>query len=237
MTRLVFDSLDNLGAQLTVLDLVGDTHAWMKNAEGRFVYGNQLFVARFGMSSSRELLGKTDFDLAPQTMAQRYTDDDRRVLAGNAVSDRLEMIGSQGASLEWFLTSKWPVFNTAGNIVASFGMSRHLNRSERSAVPYRELDVPISYIQTHFAENVSVRELACASNLSVSALERRFRRHLGKTPHQYIVEVRLENARQLLLETDRPVGTIAIETGFADHSHLTRSFRKHFGCAPSSLRD
>ncbi|AQA18949.1 hypothetical protein BST95_12570 [Halioglobus japonicus] len=236
MTNLVFDSLDQLQTQLGVLELVPDTHAWMKNTQGEFVYGNTLFTARFGMGHPGELLGKTDFDLAPPDLAQRYTEDDRRVLAGGRVNDRLEMIGSAAESLEWFLTSKWPVFNAAGAIIASFGMSRHLNPSERTAIPYRELDVPIRYIQAHFAESLSVADLANASNLSVSALERRFRRHLGKTPHQYIIEVRLEHARQLLLETDIPIGAIAAETGFADHSHLSRSFRQHYGQSPSSLR-
>ena len=103
-------------------------------------------------------------------------------------------------------------------------------------MPYRELSTPIDYIQAHFADALSVDELASACNLSVSALERRFKKHLGKTPHQYIIEVRLDHARRLLLETEIPVGTIALETGFADHSHFTRAFRKHFGSAPSALR-
>jgi transcriptional regulator GlxA family with amidase domain len=70
----------------------------------------------------------------------------------------------------------------------------------------------------------------------VSALERRFKKHLKKTPHQYINEVRLDNARRLLRETDKPIGTIALETGFADHSHFTRAFTRRFGTAPSADR-
>ncbi len=62
------------------------------------------------------------------------------------------------------------------------------------------------------------------------------KRHLKKTPHQYINEVRLDNARQMLLETDKPIGTIALETGFADHSHFTRAFTRKFGVTPRSER-
>lgn len=236
MTKLVYDTFEGIQRSFAMLDLVPDTHAWVKAADGLFVFGNRLFYERFGIDSLEGLVGKTDFDLAPPDMARRYRTDDDRVLKGDTVTDRLELIGGEKASVEWFLTSKWPIYHSSGNIIGSFGMSRHLNRSERKAVPYRELSTPIEYIQAHFADALSVNELASACNLSVSALERRFKKHLGKTPHQYIIEVRLEHARRLLLDTAKPVGTIALETGFADHSHFTRAFNKQFGSAPSALR-
>lgn len=236
MTKLVYDSLEDIERGFAMLDLIPDTHAWVKDPEGLFVSGNRLFYERFGIDSLEELVGKTDFDLAPPDMARRYRADDDRVLKGGTVTDRLELIGGEKTSVEWFITSKWPIYKPAGEIIGSFGMSRHLNKSERKAVPYRELSTPIEYIQAHFADALSVDELASACNLSVSALERRFKKHLGKTPHQYIIEVRLEHARRLLRETDKAVGTIALETGFADHSHFTRAFSKHYGSAPSTLR-
>lgn len=236
MTKLIYDSLEGIERSFAMLDLVPDTHAWVKDGDGVFIFGNRLFYERFGIDSLEGLIGRTDFDLAPPDMAVRYRADDDRVLKGGTVTDRLELIGGEKASVEWFLTSKWPIYHSTGEIIGSFGMSRHLNKSERKAVPYRELSTPIDYIQEHFADALSVDELARACNLSVSALERRFKKHLGKTPHQYIVEVRLDHARRLLMETEKPVGTIALETGFADHSHFTRAFKKHIGCPPSALR-
>ncbi len=182
------------------------------------------------------LLGKTDYDLAPEDMAQHYRGDDDRVLEGGIVNDRLELILEKSEAIEWFLTSKWPVYNQEDQIIGSFGISRHLNPSERKLVPFQELSSPIDYIQMHFAQHIAVEELANACNLSVSALERRFKKHLKKTPHQYINEVRLEHARRLVLETQKSIGAIALETGFADHSHFTRAFVKHFKQTPSSMR-
>lgn len=236
MTKLVFDSLDRAEQNFAVLDLIPDTHTWVKDRRGLFVFGNRLFYQRFGMDSLAELTGKTDYDLAPEDMARRYRADDDHVLNGGAVTDRLELIGG-GKSVEWFLTSKWPVYNPGGTIIGTVGISRHLNRSERQAVPYRDLRAPIDYIREHFSSQVSVAELAAACNLSVSALERRFRKHLGKTPRQYITDVRLGHAQRLLVDTDKPIGTIALETGFADHSHFTRAFRRHSGRSPSEVRD
>ena len=235
MTKLVFPDLDQLEQRFALLDLIPDTHAWLKDREGVFHFGNRLFYERFGINSLAELLGKTDYDLAPHDMASSYRFDDDRVLKGAVVTNRLELIrGVDG--VEWFLTSKWPVFNPFDEIIASLGMSRHLNRAERTAIPYRELAAPIDYIREHFAGRISVAELARASNLSVSALERRFRKHLGKTPHQFLTEVRLEQARRLLQQTDLAVGSIALEVGFADHSHFTRAFSRYYGYPPSKVR-
>ncbi len=237
MTKLVFTALEGMNASFDVLELVPDTHAWAKDLQGQFVLGNRLFYERFGISSTQGLAGKTDFDLAPADMAQKYVDDDKQVLQGRVITDRLELIGGPTEQVEWFLTSKWPVYSPAGDIIGSFGMSRHLNRSERRTVLFHDLNAPISYITEHFASKLSVDAIARACNISISALERRFRKHLGKTPRQYINEVRLDHARRLLVETEKPIGTIALETGFSDHSHFTRAYASAFSQTPSAERE
>ncbi len=236
MTKLVFPSLAGIAQSFALLDLIPDTHAWIKDTQGRFVYGNSLFFKRFGFRSLQGLRGKTDYDLAPAALAEKYCADDAQVLAGAVVHDRLELITAQHQAGDWFLTSKWPIHNTRDRIIGTFGISRHLNRTEGVADPFRELHAPVDYIARHFASAISVAALAGACNISVSALERRFRRHLDKSPRQYINEVRLDNARRLLLETHKPIGTIALETGFADHSHFTRAFARRFGVSPRGAR-
>jgi len=236
VTKLRYRSLQGAEQNFALLDLIPDTHAWIKDRHGRFVFGNRLFFERFGITSLQGLLGKTDYDLAPADLAEKYCADDALVLGGAVVKDRLELILAENHMGDWFLTSKWPIYNLQDRIIGSFGISRHLNKTEGTAIPFRELRAPIDYICQHFAGHVSVDSLAGACNISVSALERRFRKHLNKTPHQYITEVRLDNARQILLETDKPIGTIAAETGFADHSHFTRAFTRKFGVTPSKVR-
>lgn len=236
MTKLQYSSLDGAEQNFAMLDLIPDTHAWIKNTQGRFVYGNRLFFERFGFSSLQGLLGKCDYDIAPASLAAKYCSDDAYVLNGSVVNDRLELIIGEHQSGDWFLTSKWPIYDFRDRIIGSFGISRHLNKTEGTAIPFRELRAPIDYICQHFGSKLSVESLADACNISVSALERRFKKHLNKTPHQYINEVRLDNARQILLETDKSVGTIALETGFADHSHFTRAYTRKFGVTPRAER-
>lgn len=236
MSNLKFASLADAQHNFAMLDLIPDTHAWIKNTEGRFVFGNRLFFERFGLSSMQALLGKTDYDLAVATLAEKYCSDDAFVLEGGIVTDRLELIAGDDNAGDWFLTSKWPIYDFEDTIIGSFGISRHLNRTEGTTIPYQELRAPVDYICQHFASDISVESLASACNISVSALERRFRKHFDKTPRQYINEVRLDNARQMLLETDKAIGTIALETGFSDHSHFTREFRKQYGAPPRAVR-
>jgi len=78
--------------------------------------------------------------------------------------------------------------------------------------------------------------LAAASNLSVSALERRFEKHMAKSPKQFINEIRLENARRILAETNLSIATIANKNGFSDHSYFSLKFKRLFGETPSAFR-
>ncbi len=236
MTKIVCGSLHDAEQNFAMLDLIPDTHVWIKDFQGHFVYGNRLFFERFGFSSLQGLLGKSDFELAPPYLADKYVSDDAFVLEGGVVIDRLELILGDNNDGDWFLTSKWPIHDNADVIIGSFGISRHLNRTEGATHPYRELRAPIDYIHRHFADDISVASLASACNISISALERRFRKHLKKTPHQYINEVRLDNARRMLLETEKSIGTVALEAGFSDHSHFSRAFSRYFGITPSGAR-
>jgi len=67
-------------------------------------------------------------------------------------------------------------------------------------------------------------------------LVRAFRRHLDTTPADYLRHLRVDEARRLLLDTERPVADIALETGFTDQSHLTRVFRRSLGETPAAFR-
>ena len=236
MSKIIVTDLEHAKAGFILLDVLPDTLAWLKDTDGKFVHTNKLFFQRFGFTLPEQMIGKTDFDLSPKYMADEYVKDDFLVLSEGVTTERLELINKYHEPATWFLTSKWPVYNLQHEIIATFGTSRHLNKAEISITPFRELNIPIEYIRKHFTEAITVVELAEISHLSISALERRFKKHLGKTPRQYITEVRLEHARHLLLETNKPLADIAQATCFSDHSHFTRAYTKHFSNSPSQDR-
>jgi AraC-like DNA-binding protein len=82
------------------------------------------------------------------------------------------------------------------------------------------------------ASPVTLSELAALQGISRFQLVRAFARELGTTPHAYVVQRRVRLARQLLLAGETPASA-AQGAGFADQSHMTRAFVRHFGITPA----
>nr|WP_274709225.1 helix-turn-helix domain-containing protein [Nitratireductor luteus] len=92
------------------------------------------------------------------------------------------------------------------------------------------------YIRTNIGERLSIEQLALLAGLSPSHFIRAFKQTSGQSPHQYILTTRLELAERLVITTDLSLSQIAGITGFASHSHLTASMRRHKFTTPSTLR-
>ena len=92
------------------------------------------------------------------------------------------------------------------------------------------------YIDEHSQENINVEELAHTYHMSYSYFARLFHKHYGQSCKQYIEFVRLNKVENLLLFTDYDLSFIATETGFADCSHLIRSFKKRYDITPKQFR-
>lgn len=82
----------------------------------------------------------------------------------------------------------------------------------------------------------TTEELQRQTGLKRTQLHRSFRSITGTTPHQYLIQLRLERARELLLETTLSVGEIAERCGFQDAFYFSRCFRAHFGASPRGYR-
>ncbi len=90
------------------------------------------------------------------------------------------------------------------------------------------------YLETHYAKNVSLEELAAVVNLSQFHFLRVFRKAMGLPPHAYQTQVRVEQAK-LLLALSWPISQVAAETGFVDQSHFTRRFKGIVGVTPGQF--
>ena len=81
-----------------------------------------------------------------------------------------------------------------------------------------------------------IKSLAKMAGVSQSQFERRFNRIFGTTPYEYLLRVRIAAARALLENSERTIADIACETGFYDHSHFTRTFKRIVGISPGRYR-
>jgi AraC-like DNA-binding protein len=88
------------------------------------------------------------------------------------------------------------------------------------------------YLHACYAQPVSLEQLAIMVQLHPFSLIRAFRAQTGLPPHAYLTQVRISHAKRLLRE-GKPVALVALETGFADQSHLTRHFKQHVGVPPA----
>jgi transcriptional regulator GlxA family with amidase domain len=93
-----------------------------------------------------------------------------------------------------------------------------------------------AHIDSHMDTAIHVGELASALHISVSHFIRSFRRSVGRTPHNYIMQCRLARATTLLTETDMALADIALRTGYSDQSHFTNSFSEAMGISPRAYR-
>ncbi|HTP74008.1 MAG TPA: AraC family transcriptional regulator [Burkholderiaceae bacterium] len=92
------------------------------------------------------------------------------------------------------------------------------------------------WIDAHARDELNLPQLAAQCGLSTYHYLRLFAQALGVTPHQYLVRSRLRTAARELVEGDRPITEIALESGFADLSNFVRSFRRAAGVSPRRFR-
>jgi AraC family transcriptional regulator len=92
------------------------------------------------------------------------------------------------------------------------------------------------YIEANLDQDLSLLDLSRVAAVGVSHLKVLFRRTYGMPVHQYVVRRRVERARSLLLGGDLPISQIALETGFAHQSHMTRWMKRLAGVTPQSIR-
>jgi AraC-like DNA-binding protein len=100
----------------------------------------------------------------------------------------------------------------------------------------RRILAAVEFIREHMTEAITVEDLAHAAHLSVSRFHTLFRRHLERSPMNYVKELRLAEARRMLGATDAPVAEIADRTGFANQFHFSREFKKATGQTPTAYR-
>jgi transcriptional regulator GlxA family with amidase domain len=106
----------------------------------------------------------------------------------------------------------------------------------RLGIHHAKLIGAIEMMEANVEEPLDQEMLARYVGLSRRQLERLFRKHLGRTPAQYYLELRLERARHLLYQTTMPIMNVAFATGFVSASHFSTCYRHLYGKTPRAER-
>jgi AraC family transcriptional regulator len=94
----------------------------------------------------------------------------------------------------------------------------------------------IEVLQSRYADDLSIADLAAEARLSPFHFIRSFKRSVGVPPHQYLTKIRLERACVLLETTNLAITDVAFETGYQSPAHFARLFRRHYGLTPTAYR-
>ncbi len=112
----------------------------------------------------------------------------------------------------------------------------------QSPIPVTQRKMPVfilrmvEYVEENFTEDLSLASLAKHFNFSVSYIKKAFKKYLGKPVHSYMLELRIDKAKHLLLYTHYSLEKIAEQCGFPSSNYLSLIFKKKVGISPRAYK-
>ena len=104
-------------------------------------------------------------------------------------------------------------------------------------LPQHQLRRAIAYIHAHLDTNLSIADIAAELGMSPYHFQRLFKRSMGITPYQYVIQQRIEQAKRLLKHKEIAIAEIALKCGFKNQGHLSDIFRKFLKTTPKTYRN
>lgn len=213
-------------------------YLFIKDDQHRYMKVSQNLAELHGCVSESEMIGKCDFDYNPPALATQYVEEDRKVMKERKpLVDQIWLVQDAEGMPHWHLSTKLPLMDRHGEVIGIAGVMRPYDRTGSGPGAYQRLTAVCDHVLAHYSEPMEVPELARLAHLSVSQLQREFRRLFQMTPSEYILRIRLHMAIRQLESDSKPVGQIALDCGFYDQSHFTHTFRRHTGLSPLEYRN
>jgi AraC family transcriptional regulator len=124
----------------------------------------------------------------------------------------------------------------AARLAANYAVSKPPLEFKTNGLPQSQLERVIDYIQANFTQDLSILDLATLTGMSESHFSRSFKQSMGIAPYQYLMQQRVERAKELLEKRLIAISTIALDCGFANQTHLTKVFRQMTGMTPKAYQ-
>ncbi|MHB8190686.1 MAG: PAS domain-containing protein [Ferrimicrobium sp.] len=208
----------------------------LKGIDGRYLVANQAFAERASCKSPAAVRGKRAADLFAPELAASYEAQDAALLRSRRpVLRQLELITRPDGNLGWYVTNKSLLIGADGSHTAIAAASVD-EQSPVDRAGISELEGVVANIHEHFAEPLTVAELAENANMSSELLGRRMQRLLGTSPQQLIIRVRVEEAFHRVVHSTSPLVDVALACGFYDQATMTRQVKRLLGISPGALR-
>ena len=122
------------------------------------------------------------------------------------------------------------------HLLRHYSDSTQIITSDNRSLTHAQLQQAIDYIHTYLDRDLSLFEIAGVINISPTYFASLFKHATGLSPHQYVIQQRVERAKRLLLQTDLTFAQIALKVGFSSQSHLTVQLKRHTAMTPKQFR-
>ncbi len=221
-----------------LMDMLTDTLTYVKDTKGRYVHINQAFIKTLGVKKS-DIVGKTDIDLFGRELAKHYIADDQSVIiSAKPIVEKSELVTYRPGIVKWYLTTKIPLYDMDNKVVGLAGLSRPSSAHQKSELsgPMSSLSKAVEYIYENKHQMISVDIVAAASGLSISTLERGFKKHFNSSPGKFITQVKVSTACELLAEPSYSIAEVCDALGYSDPVVFTRIFKREMKITPSAYR-
>lgn len=224
-----------------IFDLMEDSYLFMKDLDHRYCRCNEPLWREFGHSCEEEMLGRTDTDYFPPSVAEDYYKHDLRVIrSGKPILNDVWLVPCHH-SLRWYKINKLPVFDPAcprgeKTVIGVVGLMIPYEGGGPVPPEFDRLKPALVLAHAHGGTSTTVREMAEECGYSLNQFTRVFRSLFHMRPVEFLMRLRLSRASRLLRHGDKPIAEIAVECGFYDQSSFTKAFRDHFGLTPHRFR-
>lgn len=224
---------------LTLLDLLDQSETikvWMKDRTGAFRWANDAIITQYSETKNPlDVLGKTDYDLSPKELADKFREDDERVLQGEPVLGRIEQVTGADHLVRTISVTKLPVRDSEGKIIGTVGFTQPVAEKHTEELSSKLLTA-LSHIRSHFKDPLDLEKLAALAGASVSELEELFAKELKLSPEDYLRRTRVRLACHDLVDAQNKFEDITIKYGFVDHADFVQQFQRETGETPRAYR-
>ena len=185
-------------------------------------------AVRGGVLAFEQLRQRKNLFIVSVTLASRAA-----IRGGLDVNDAFSISDSYIQQCE-LMSSPLEINNLQYRMIMDY--TERVSRLRLGANPSSLVVAVSNYLQHHMSEAVSVEDLALEVCLSRPYLSRKFKAETGENLTDFILKQKIEEAKRLLLYSDKSLTSIGLYLGFSSSSHFTRTFKKYVGCKPKEYK-